>query len=149
MDTNSKIHQKLDEILIRMTSLGQAFNSTSYQYSQQGNVKAPTHKVGTKDKGIESNTKVKTTENDFSTLHPTIQCNKCQGYGHVAVIYPSPVKVTKVKGPLVTNLEPFLLYCRPLLSSSALVVNHFLLYYQYRSQSELKINKLRKTESES
>jgi len=30
-----------------------------------------------------------------------------------------------------------------------LVVNHFLLYYQYRSQSELKINKLRKTEPES
>ena len=49
--------------------------------------------MGAKDKGVESNAKVKITERDFSTLHPAIQYNKCQGYRHAAVICPSPDRV--------------------------------------------------------
>ena len=69
IDANSKILQKLDESLSCINRLDQAFKSTSY--------------------------------------HPTIQGNKCQGYRHVAVNCPRPVKVIKVKEPSVTNSESF------------------------------------------
>ena len=80
MDTNSKILQKIDEILSYITRLDQVFKSTSY--------------------------------------HPTIQGNKCQGYGHVAVNCPTPVKITKVKKLPVTNPEPL----PPLLPTPSVVV---------------------------
>jgi len=67
MDTNSKLLQKIDEILSCITRLDQAFKFTSY--------------------------------------HPAIQGNKCEGYGHIAVNCPTPVKVTKVKEPYVINPE--------------------------------------------
>ena len=79
MDTNSKILQKIDEILSCITRLDQAFKSIPY--------------------------------------HPAIQGNKCHGYGHVVVNCPSPVNVTKVKEPSVTNSESLL----PLLSTPSVV----------------------------
>ena len=74
----SKILQKIDEILSCMTRLDQAFKSTSY--------------------------------------HPTIQGNKRQGYGHVAINCPSPVKATKVKEPSVKESLP------PLLPTPSVVI---------------------------
>jgi len=69
---NSEILQKLDEILIHMTNLGQAFKSTSYQYPHQGNVKAPSYKMDTKGKNVTSNIKDQNAKRDFTTLRPTI-----------------------------------------------------------------------------
>ena len=53
-----------------------------------------------------------------TSYHPTIQGNKCQGYGHIAVNCPTPVKVTKVKKPPVTNPEPL----PPLLPTPSVVI---------------------------
>jgi len=58
MNTNSKILQKLDEILSCITRLDQAFKSTSFR--------------------------------------PAIQYNKCEGYGHVIVIYPVRVNIDEL-----------------------------------------------------
>jgi len=53
------------------------FKSTLYQYSQQGNTQIPAYKMDTKGQN---------NKRDFSTLRSAIQCNKCQGYGHAAII---------------------------------------------------------------
>jgi len=52
---------------------------------------------------LESNTKGKNTERDFSTLSPIVQCYNCQDYGHVVANCPSLVRVID-KSP-VTKLE--------------------------------------------
>jgi len=56
-------------------------------------------------KNVTSNAKGQNPKRDFSTLRPAIQCNKCQSYRHANVISPSPVKVAKVREPLITNPE--------------------------------------------
>ena len=104
MDT--EILQKQDEVLSRLTSLGQEFKSTSYQYPHQVNVTTLAYKMNTKYKSVTSNAKHQNAKRDFSTFHPAIQCYNRQGYGHVAANCQSPVKVTKVREPLVTNPEP-------------------------------------------
>ena len=71
--------------------------------------------MDTKDKSVICNAKGQNTKRDFFTLRPAIQCNKCEGYGHVAVICSSPVKV---KEPPVTNPESL----PPLLSTPTVVV---------------------------
>jgi len=116
MDT--EILQKLDEVLSHLTSLGQAFKSTSYQYPHQINVTTLAYKMDTKCKSVTSNTKDQNTKRDFSTLRPAIQCYTCQGYGHVVANCPSSVKVAKVRKLPVTNPEP----CPSLLSTPYWVV---------------------------
>ena len=78
-------------------------------------------------------------DRDFSKFSLMIKCYKCQDYEHVAANCPTPVKVAQVREPPVTNSEPLppllptppfhFLYCRLLLSLSALVVNICLFYY--------------------
>ena len=88
---DAEVLQKLDEILSRLTSLGQAFKSTSYQYPHQVNVTLLAYKMDTKCKSITSNAEDQNTKRDFSTIRPAIQCYNCQGYEHVAVNCPSLV----------------------------------------------------------
>ena len=104
MDT--EILQKLDEVLSRLTSLGQTFKSTSYQYPHQVNVTSPTYKMDTNYKSVTSNAKDQNTKRDFSTLRFAIQCYNCQGYGYIAANGSSSVKVTKVRELPVINPEP-------------------------------------------
>jgi len=80
MDTNSKILQKLDEILSCITRLDQVFKSISYSLA--------------------------------------IHDKKYQGYGHVAVNCPNPIKVTKVKKPSVIDQESL----PPLLPTPTVIV---------------------------
>ena len=91
----------------RLTSVEQVFKPTSYQYPHQSNPQTPVYKVDTKDKSIESNAKGKNTERDFSKLRFAIQCNKCQGYWHVAAICPSPIKVNIDELPVTESESDF------------------------------------------
>ena len=113
-----EILQNLDEVLSRLTSLGQAFKSTSYQYPHQVNVTTLVYKMDTKYKSVTSNTKVQNTKRDFSTLHPAIQYYNCQSYGHVAANYSSPVKVARIRELSVTNPKPL----PPLLPTPTVIV---------------------------
>jgi len=104
--------------LSRLTSLGQAFKSTSYQYPHQVNVTTLVYKMDTKYKSVTSNTKVQNTKRDFSTLRPAIQYYNCQSYGHVAANYSSPVKVARIRELSVTNPKPL----PPLLPTPTVIV---------------------------
>ena len=69
-------------------------NSGSYLNRFQNQTSS--HKVDTKDKSIEN--KDKGIDREFSKLTLIIKYYKCQGYGHVAANYPTPVKIALVNG---------------------------------------------------
>jgi len=90
---------KLDYTFRSQNHQAWIFKSTSYQYPHQVHAQTPTYKIETKDKSVKSNAKGKNTIRDF------FKCYKCQNYGHVAAICPTPVRVAFNKLP-ATNTEP-------------------------------------------
>ena len=80
--------------LILFLSQVQTTRPNSGSFSNRFQSQISSHKVDTKGKSIEN--KGKDTDREFSKLAPAIKCYKCQGYGHVAANYPTPVKIALI-----------------------------------------------------
>ena len=58
-----------------------------------------------KGKSFERDNRNKGIEKDFSKVSSTTKCYKCQGYGHIVVNCPSPVKFAIIDGATIEAPE--------------------------------------------
>ena len=106
IQTTSTRNQRLDRIASCLTPTREVVKkSDSTTHPHRSRTQKTPFKNDVKEKNVETNNRNKGLKKKFFKIGPVAKCNKCQGYGHLAVDCTRPVKIIINNGVPTVNPE--------------------------------------------